>query len=507
MPLSRNAPTPRDAPTRRLLAELRQTLDGDVYIVGGFLRDLLLRRPSQDLDLAVSGPAGPAAEAIGAALRGHVFPLDDERGQYRIALPDGAPVPFIDVSSLRGDVQADLALRDYTVDAMAAPLAPDGRFHAVIDPFAGLDDLRSRTVRLVRNEALVEDPLRLLRGPRIATELGFTIDPATETSITARASSLASVAAERLRDELCRVFATPRAREGLRLIDRLGLLQQLIPEITAARGVSQPKEHYWDVFDHSLETVGVLDWLLSAEPPRQRPASDLRPAFDAELAWFPLASYFRETVGGRSRLVLAKLAGLLHDVGKPETRAPDETGRIRFFGHAEAGARTAQALCRRLRFGNRETHFVSVLVDQHLRPTQLSPAAAEPSNRAIYRFFRDLGPAAPACLVLSLADAAAALGPRLEMPRWRGHAAFVSYILARHQALERQPGQQRLLSGDEIMSALAIGPGPLVGRLLAAVEEAAGSGEVESRSEALDYARSLYEAWEREPASRPAGGS
>jgi poly(A) polymerase len=185
------------------------------------------------------------------------------------------------------------------------------------------------------------------------------------------------------------------------------------------------------------------------------------------------------------------LAGLLHDVAKPETKSVEADGRVRFLGHPEVGARKSEVICRRLRFGNRETRFVSQLVDDHLRPTQLSPQhGTPPSRHALYRFFRDLDDAAPACLFLYLADGAGAAGPRLTLERWQRMVAFVAFVLAEHDKLKQQvPPAKRLVRGNDLMEALGIDPGPRLGQLLHAVEEAAGSGEIETREQAIEFAK------------------
>jgi poly(A) polymerase len=221
----------------------------------------------------------------------------------------------------------------------------------------------------------------------------------------------------------------------------------------------------------------------------------LAPTFRDILSDFNLDTYLDTPVGGHSRRVLLKLAGLLHDVSKPETKAEQPDGRIRFLGHPQQGAAKAETICTRLRFGNRETHFVSLLVEEHLRPTQLSQAGELPSKRALYRFFRDLGDAAPACLFLSLADAAAAQGPRLEKERWAGHVAYVRWVLQNGLQPQDNPAQptQRLVDGEALMAALNLEPGPEVGRLLAAIDEAHAVGELSTQPEALDLARKLID--------------
>ena len=472
---------------RRLLATLAEAVPG-AYLVGGAVRDLLTGREPVDLDVVTAGDAHEGAEKLGRAFGASVFALDEARGHYRVTLPEGAPVREIDISHA-DDVVADLRRRDFTVDAMAAPVEADGGLGEIIDPTGGREDLDAGVLRMVSEAALREDPLRLLRAARLAHELTLEIEPETAETVRGLAPSVTQAAAERQREELVRILASPRAAQGVRLLDSLALLRELMPEIVAARGVDQPIEHhYWDVFDHSVEAVAALDEMFQPNPAADR---WLATTFREGLAGFGLDAYLDGRAGGHSRRVLVKLAALLHDVAKPETKSEEADGRIRFLGHSERGAETAARICRRLRFGSRETEFVALLVEEHLRPTQLSQGDL-PSRRALYRFFRDLGEAAPACLFLSLADAAAARGPRLEQERWAGHVAYTAWILDQAAQPEDASGKpQRLVDGTKLMAELGLKPGPTIGRLLDAIDEAHAVGELATPEEAIEYARRL----------------
>ena len=482
---------------RRLISRLRavwlaQGADG--HLTGGFLRDLLLDRPVRDIDVALSGDPPSLARVAADAVGGSCFPLDEDRGIMRIVLPAGSPVAYVDVTRLRGSIETDLAERDFTIDSMALPLAAVEKRGAqpLIDPFFGTDDVGDRIVRAVGEGVFRSDGLRLLRGVRLCAELGFSLDDGTAALMRRDAACLDDIAPERKRDELTRILATELAAPSLRQLDGLGLLERLLPEVVACRGVSQPKEHYWDVFDHLLETVAALDFMLAeGEPPGEREAEFSRELWQ-QLSWLPAArSHFREeTVEGRPRRALVKLAGLLHDVGKPETKAPDRTGRIRFIGHMALGAEKASTAARRLRFSGAEARLVAKIVENHLRPGQMSNDGP-PTRRALYRFFRDTGDAALDIFFVMLADNLAARGPRLRFATWRGNVAFMNYILTRHYLQEEPSAPPRFVTGDDLMAELNIGPGPEVGRLLAAIEEACALGEVSTRDEALTLARRL----------------
>jgi poly(A) polymerase len=473
----------------------------DAYVAGGFLRDALLGRDVHDVDVSIAGDPLDLAPALADALEGGYFPLAEEQHVARVLLPDAAI--HVDLMPLWADIEADLMERDYTIDAMAAPLAEAaGGKATVIDPSGGREDLRRRLVRVIREDAFRHDPLRPLRGARLAVELEFTVEPGTADLIRKYAPGLPQVSPERRRDELMRVLATPRAGAGLRLLDDLNLLEQLVPELTAARGVEQPREHHWDVFDHCLEAVAALDALMSETEPADEARRPLWRELWGQLAWWTDGrDYFRaEVTPGRSRLAVLKLGGLLHDVAKPETKTFDQTGRMRFFGHADVGAEVVATVLRRLRFSAREVALVQTMVKAHLRPVQMAQQGP-PTRRALYRYFRDCGDAGVETLFLSLADHLATVGPRLNEAGWRQHVALVNYILTKRFQEEETVSPPRLLGGDELMAELNISPGPHVGRLLETLREAQAAGDVSTREEALALARATLGG----PASTPAG--
>lgn len=477
-------------PLRALVADVNSflaTRDVDAYATGGFVRDVIAGRPVRDLDVSVSGDPLAIGPGLADAFGGTYFPLDEERRHVRILLKD---TRFqIDLLPLRGAIEEDLRMRDFTVDALGSPLAPltKGRLD-LIDPTGGLADLRARLVRAVSEENLLTDPLRLLRGARIATELGFEVEPVTAALIAKHAPLCASAAAERQRDAIMRICGTDRAAAGFRLLDSLGLLSAVLPEAEVMRDVEQPKEHYFDVLGHAFAAVESLDMLFSDQA--DDPHDLRRKLWGTMLTFWPAArEYFEdEVIYGTTRLGLLKFTAFLHDVGKPDTKTFEENGRMRFFGHSEAGAEIVTRLMRRLRFSASEIRMVKAMIDAHLRPVQLAQQGP-PTRRAVYKFFRDTGDAGIDTLFLSLADHLGTVGPRVSADGWRAHVRAMAYIIAKRFGNEGIVSPPKLIAGEDLMAEFGLPPGPLLGELLEHVREAVAAGEVSTREEALAAAR------------------
>jgi len=235
--------------------------------------------------------------------------------------------------------------------------------------------------------------------------------------------------------------------------------------------------------DHSIETVATVDFLL-----RQGAWKYVGEEVLAVAPWSAsLCQYFEQEVSsGSTRGLLLKLAALLHDIAKPQTRAIDANGRLRFLGHAKEGAAVAANILERLRFSAKEIKLVEIMVRHHLRPVQMSQEGF-PSRRAIYRYFRDTGEAGIDTLFLSLADHLATRGPNLNLAQWQEHTQVVGYILTQRFEQESLVVPPKLVNGHDLINIFGMSPGPKMGRLLEAVREAQAAGELSTKQEALSY--------------------
>lgn len=422
-------------------------------LVGGAVRDLLLGRDAADLDWLVPDPERRAA-ALADAVGGSVVALDPQRGHWRVVargrswdliapLGGGDPLePHV--------LEADLRARDLSINALAA--LPDGR---LVDPTGGRADLRARLVRFSGPGVLRADPLRAWRAVRFAAQLGFRLDETSAAEIAALAPELGDArvpmpAPERVQAELSACLLLPTAGRAFAALDDLGLLELVLPELTAGRGVGQGSLHHLDVLQHQLEALQRL--------------IDAFPDADAALRW----------------------ATLLHDVGKPLTRVLEEDDvRPSFHGHDAVGAEVSARALRRLRLPHALADRAAALVGAHMRPLPQGEKAAR-------RFVHRLRPLLPDLLRLMVADREAARGPQASEAGRRRYRLALAEVIRRLDA-EPEPAAP-LLDGRAVMRLLGLAPGPEVGAALAALAEARAVGEVRDAAEAEAYLRHMAAA-------------
>ena len=462
------------------------SLGTDAYLVGGSVRDWLgSSRPGQDLDIAVPGDPEATAREIAGKFGGTVIPLGLAHGVVRVAVPSNSETgdgPWnIDVDGFSGTIEEDLARRDFTVNAMAVPLADWPSMDSVIDPLGGRADLARKTISALGSTVFQDDPGRLLRAVRLAGQLVFRIEPATSKLIAADAGLLANVSPERVREEFLNILSLNGAKGQIEVLDHFGLFTQVVPELQNAKGVDQPIEHYWDVWGHTMHTIEAAELLTKGH--QNSPVYSCVPwTADSE------AHFNQHATDGHTRGTVLKLAALFHDVAKPQTKSLEANGRTHFFGHSEQGAVVATNRLEQLRVSSNGIEMVAKMVEHHLRPTGMKNGGEWPTNRAIYRYFRDVGDVAIDTLYLSLADYLAALGPNLVHEQWLDHARMVGHILHVGTSEPVSPTTARLITGHELLTHFKIQPGPEIGAVLERVEEARAAGEIETKEQALEMA-------------------
>jgi poly(A) polymerase len=408
---------------------------------------------------------------------GVAFSLSEEFGTWRALGPGWRT----DVTAVRGDaIEADLALRDFTINSVAVRLSDPAA--APIDPRGGLADLDAGVLRATSDRSFADDPLRILRAARLASALDLRVESGTLELARAAADRASEPAGERQLAELRLLITGSDPIRGLELLDELAATAVVLPELEALRGVEQNPNHHLDVHRHTIE---VLSQLLELESDLERFAGDRAPEIAALLAE-PLADEL--TRGGALRF-----GAVVHDFGKPATKGM-HGDYVTFIGHDREGARIVAGLCGRLKTSRRLSRHLQDLTLHHLRLGFLVRERPLPRRRE-YEYLRDTDPVAADVTLLSVADrmAARGQGPLAGPEMVRAHLELAREMLAAALAWRRDGPPRSPVRGDDLAAEIGIEPGPELGRILGEVEAAVYAGEVRDREGAVALARRLAE--------------
>jgi poly(A) polymerase len=451
-----------------------------LYLVGGYLRDIILKREKDnpDMDFSLKRGAVNFGKSLAKEMHTGFVVLDKERGCCRLVKKIKDKVYTLDFTDFRGkDLAEDLLHRDFTINAIALELekifTKESLENLFIDPYAGSKDLKAKTIRVVNKKGFDEDPLRILRAFSLAALFDFKIDKETLKIIKLKKQKLAGVSYERIRDELFKILDRPNAFYWLVELNKLKILKIIIPEIEAMRGVEQGPYHHLDVWKHTLETIKQLENLIQ----ELKKNSDIR-------------NYLDEVISGeRRRRALIKLGALLHDIGKPRARRRQD-GKTKFCGHEKVGLEITKKLAKQLKLSNDELNSLEKMVFWHLRPGYLADNE-QLSGRAKFRYFRDTEDEAVSTLLISLADQRATKG-RLTSPESRVHHERICLDLIKEYFRKKKEKKlPRLITGDDLIGKFKLEPSPLVGKILSEIEESQAIGKIKTKSEALAIAKKL----------------
>jgi putative nucleotidyltransferase with HDIG domain len=425
----------------------------------------------KDLDYAVAqGDAFTLAKELASVLEGHFVALDEANDTARIVLTDGTTLDF--AGCVGGSIQSDIKRRDFSMNALFwDPENPE----LINDFVGGADDIAGQSIRAVNENVLLEDPLRILRAYRFAVTLDFKIEAKTLTWLAYHNRRLREVAAERVNHELFTIFAGRKTSQLLLDMGANGVLETIFPELEATRKVTGNAFHHLALFEHSVEAVVQAERALTERP--EWTATNL----DEELSF------------GVTRLAATKLACLLHDIGKPDTWVITPEGKHTFIGHDRLGAEMASVIGERQKWPRPVERFIAKMVKWHLRPGQLFHQG-EPTQKAIYRFYRNIGRDLPELILLALGDLGATCGPMMQGEKSASLRASLFELLDGYDVFSRESQRSpKLIDGTELMRLLSLKPGPLVGELLDALEEAQEFKEVSNRAEAERFVTDLYQ--------------
>jgi poly(A) polymerase len=453
-------------PIFKQIGEVADHANLPAYVVGGFVRDLILKRPTTDVDFVCVGSGIALAEAVASALgqdvKVHVY---KNYGTAHIPYADfdlefvGARKESYRSESRKpivedGTLQDDQLRRDFTINAMAISLNTK-TFGELIDPFNGMEDIKRKIIRTPVDPVVTfsDDPLRMMRAARFAAQLGYDIEPDTYEAMMSQAERLKIVSQERITDELNKIIMSPVPSYGFKLLFHSGLLTLFFPELVALHGVEYIGNNaHKDNFFHTLQ---VLDNVAKV--------SD-----DLWLRW----------------------AAILHDIAKPQTKRYDKTHGWTFHGHEDRGARMVPGIFRRMKLPmNEKMLMVQKLVRLHLRPI---PLAKEVTDSAIRRLLFDAGDEIDALMKLCRADITSKNMQKVD--RFLKNFDLVEQKMAEVEAKDHVRNFQPPVTGDEIIQLYDLQPGRIVGEIKDQIKEAILEGQIRNnREEALAFMHKLAE--------------
>jgi len=448
-----------------------------IYLVGGYLRDYLLHRNCVDLDFTVNKDAVSLAKLFAKRIKGAFVLLDEERGYARVVKKKEEKTHTYDFANFRAKtLEGDLSRRDFTINTVCLDLkdlfGSTSLNKILIDLKNGCKDIKGKKIIMVSVKSFQEDPLRLLRAFSLQGMLKFKIEEKTLRQIKKDKDQIRDVAYERIRDELFKILECEDAAKILKAMDKIGLLEKVIPHINVMYNVKQGAYHHLDVWPHSLETVVQLERIFSGIKDKD------------------ISFYIHESMGGeRNRMALMKLAALLHDIGKPQTRRI-ENGKMSFHGHEKIGKDIVKKIAALLKLSTRERHSLEDMVFWHLRPGYLSNFKS-PTPRAVFRYFRDTKDEALSILLLSLADQRSTRGPLTSEYDQRHHERIAKNLIKLYLEQKNKKPFVRLIDGHDLIRKLKLKPSPLFAKILNDVEEKQSLGKVKTKKEAMDLAKRI----------------
>ncbi|MDL1956756.1 MAG: HD domain-containing protein [Candidatus Desulfofervidus auxilii] len=438
----------------------------EVYLVGGVVRDLLLKRPIQDFDITVEKRPKDIAFLFAKKINGHFVILDEEWETYRVVKDN----LYFDFTPFRGkDIISDLSARDYTINALAINIFQPEK---IIDPFKGKIDLKNCVLRMVNKKALWEDPLRILRGFRICAELNFDLEKETYFTIKRYAPLLKNIAGERIYQELKRLFLTENASYWIKEMGNSGIFSSILPELDALKGVLQNGFHHLDVYGHSLLTLKQIESLI------------LKP----ENIILDFKKEIKEYVKEPFHIFCLKWAALCHDLGKPSTQEK-KGNHFTFYGHNKVGAELFLNIASRLHFSNKEKDLISFLIIHHLWPFHLLSLYQKNqlTLKAMHRIIRKSEPHTIGLFLLALADNFAANGPGKPKDYDQEFINLFKEIMKIRKEFLSIKERHRLVTGHDIINWFKLKPGPIIGKLLQEIEEAQLAGKIKTKEEAKEW--------------------
>lgn len=478
--------------------------DAPVFVVGGAVRDALLKRQVTELDFILPEKAIKQARKVADHFGGAFYVLDGERDYGRAMIPQaGDQTLVMDFAPFQGqDLEADLLLRDFTINAVAMGISPPYPIH---DPLGGVQDLLARRLRACSPTAISSDPIRVLRGIRFSIKYDLRAEKETKQQMKAATSMINITSEERIRDELFKLLDSKKPAAAIQVLDSLGGLEYVLPELSELKETRQSAPHIDDTWQHTLSVVRSLRsiWdILSTSYDPDSTSNLFMGVLTQRLGRYrkQLADHLNNNlVPYRTIQALNILAALYHDSGKPKCQEIEQDGQARFINHEEQGAEIVSRRALQLHLSNSEIKRLQTIVRHHMRPLWLAQSGTLPSRRAKFRFFHDTHAAGVDICLLSLADTLGTYGHTLTPEIWKQQVDVVRELLeAWWEHKEEQVFPTPLIDGNELMNEFNLQPGPLIGRLIEELSEAQATGKVLNQRQAFEHINRILGEMENE---------
>lgn len=440
-------------PLNKKIFKFAQGSSVNLFLVGGYIRDLFLGIEKNDRDFAIEGSgARELAKKLAVLLAGSFVDLDKDRDMARVVIKG----TILDFSGTLGrTIEQDLARRDYTINSIAwSPI------NGLIDPLNGIGDIEKRIIRAIKKENLKEDPIRILRAYRIASELRMDIEPETSEMITEFSHLLPTVSGERISSELFKILDSSKSFDYLLEASRSGVIAAIFPELFEGKTIPRVVNYNLNLIYPSLETVRFLEMLVIKLP-----------------AWI-INHLSEEISGGVSRFSALKLGGFLHNIGKP----------TKITKHEKADVKIIENITKRLKMSTNISKMLRILLRDYHKPIQLIEPGF-PEKRKILGLFMSLNRYSIDVTVLAMADILSMSGAD-KVKEERIEKLFE--ILEMYKKFEKINAEaNKIINGNEIMEILEVGPGPEIGEIITELREAMFSGEVRNKEEAKELVKRI----------------
>lgn len=460
---------------------------GNVYVVGGAVRDRLMGIETFDIDFATPRNPEKLARMFAKKINASVVRLDEVNKIYRVVKKSGGRIYHYDFTKFRGkNIEDDVRNRDLTINSIAVKLSDFIKYadksktalkSVLIDPAGGQDDIKNKTIRIISEKSILDDPLRMMRIFRFAAVLKFGIEPATLKLAKKHSGLITRSSAERIRDEFLKILSAENSSGYVIKLDKAGLLEKIFPEVTTLK--QSAKKFYYHphgLWHHLTETLAALEEIIF-NINKNFPENNLE-----------LSDYLSENISSSTRLALLKYVTLLHDIGKPLSIKRIKN-RVRFFGHEVIGTKLFEKISKKIKLSNDEINFGKSLIKNHMRILQLVGTKST-TERATYRLLRDAGENLPALALLSIADAKSYVNlPEFKKNNLKEIMRYARQLVKLYFAKQKEKPRKKIIDGHILMKKLKLKPGPIIGELLTLIDEEYNLKKISTTDEAISLAK------------------